>query len=219
MAGAKQSDLWVQCDKCSTWRRLPPKSDPNHPKSLPTRWYCRMNTWDLARADCSVPQEQYNAHPNARPPSDRARKIRVLVRRLKAMDRFEARPSNRSQFCVDRERYYGDVDWIRCSNPACGKWRAMLRSIDGQALRDKFPIWYCWMNSWDDARASCGAPQDNSHLRSYAEPVVIEDDQSEEQETPEPRQDDDYLDNSQIQGISSKGRIVRSRWNTRRRGR
>ena len=72
------------------------------------------------------------------------------------------------------------------------------------------------MNSWDDARASCGAPQDGTHLRSYAEPVVVEDDPPEEQETPELREDE-YLDNSQIQGISSKGRIVRSRWNTRRR--
>lgn len=37
-------------------------------------------------------------------------------------------------------RRYGEVDWIRCSNPNCGKWRACLRTMDGRALREKYPV-------------------------------------------------------------------------------
>ena len=37
---SKADDVWVCCDKCSKWRRLPGTTDP---KRLPRRWYCSMN--------------------------------------------------------------------------------------------------------------------------------------------------------------------------------
>ena len=45
---------WVQCEKCDKWRRLPSTIDSS---SLPEKWYCSMNTWDIALAKCSAKQE------------------------------------------------------------------------------------------------------------------------------------------------------------------
>eukprot|EP00639_Heterosigma_akashiwo_P007185 CAMPEP_0194559104 /NCGR_PEP_ID=MMETSP0292-20121207/771_1 /TAXON_ID=39354 /ORGANISM="Heterosigma akashiwo, Strain CCMP2393" /LENGTH=324 /DNA_ID=CAMNT_0039406923 /DNA_START=193 /DNA_END=1164 /DNA_ORIENTATION=- len=55
--GSKQppEDIWVACDKCAKWRRLPADTDPD---ALPARWFCRMNP-DRRRADCAVGEEVY----------------------------------------------------------------------------------------------------------------------------------------------------------------
>ncbi|TDH71767.1 hypothetical protein CCR75_001798 [Bremia lactucae] len=53
--GVKKTVLeWAQCEKCNKWRKL-----PQHIKSstLPDKWYCSMNHWDLSRAKCSIPEE------------------------------------------------------------------------------------------------------------------------------------------------------------------
>ncbi|CAM9341355.1 unnamed protein product, partial [Laminaria digitata] len=33
-------DVWVQCDTCKKWRRLPDFVDPDE---LPAKWHCEMN--------------------------------------------------------------------------------------------------------------------------------------------------------------------------------
>ena len=44
---------WVQCDRCSKWRVLPPAS--KHTLSL-AKWFCELNS-DLRFASCSVPEQ------------------------------------------------------------------------------------------------------------------------------------------------------------------
>ena len=171
------------------------------------------------------------------------------------------------------------MDWIRCCNPTCGKWRACLRTMDARVLRDMYPVWHCWMNTWDDARASCNAPQEGTVVRSLAEsrgasgkaergPVSSGDDRKEEldgdsidgeiiDDEEDEIEDVDFPDKDPgeysapsvrgsgvvkggtgnaaaadaaasasaandfgmpelvTQGISSKGRQIKSRWNTR----
>nr|CCA27889.1 conserved hypothetical protein [Albugo laibachii Nc14] len=56
--GIKKTVLeWAQCEKCNKWRKL-----PQHIKSstLPDKWFCSMNHWDVARASCRVPEEVDN---------------------------------------------------------------------------------------------------------------------------------------------------------------
>ena len=166
---------WVQCDQCSKWRKLPNKSHPMYPSDLPDSWTCSMNTWDK-NSSCSKPEDSFSVKEL----SSGAIKIRIWARRLKAADRYETKylrsrgsasgSSNGSAIVsggpgsVDRE--FGDVDWIRCSNPTCGKWRACLRSMDARLLKEMCPVWYCWMNSWDDTKSSCSAPQEGTAVRS-----------------------------------------------------
>eukprot|EP00898_Chlorokybus_atmophyticus_P006721 jgi/Chlat1/704/Chrsp104S01209 len=47
---------WVQCDRraCRKWRRLPPGLRASQ---LPSLWFCEMNDWNPAYADCAQPQE------------------------------------------------------------------------------------------------------------------------------------------------------------------
>lgn len=51
----KQEATWVQCDKCSKWRRLFGDN-----KKLPSRWYCSMNKTDSEHARCSAPEEMFD---------------------------------------------------------------------------------------------------------------------------------------------------------------
>ena len=80
---------------------------------------------------------------------------------------------------------FGAVDWLRCGNVNCGKWRACLRGMNGAAVMQKMRVcvgnapgkFYCWMNSWDEAHASCSAPQEGFSINSLAahemEPVLL----------------------------------------------
>ena len=45
---------WVQCSRCSKWRKLGIGVDAN---SLPEVWTCTMNDWDNVHNNCAVPQE------------------------------------------------------------------------------------------------------------------------------------------------------------------
>ena len=46
-------DRWVQCDRCSKWRRV----TDEHADISQEKWFCEMNTWDPARANCQAEEE------------------------------------------------------------------------------------------------------------------------------------------------------------------
>jgi len=57
------------------------------------------------------------------------------------------------------------IEWIRCSNPNCGKWRPLPLYMKSSAiLASCNNQWYCVLNSWDEAMASCGAPQETGYM-------------------------------------------------------
>eukprot|EP00545_Synedropsis_sp_CCMP1620_P007371 CAMPEP_0119015742 /NCGR_PEP_ID=MMETSP1176-20130426/11506_1 /TAXON_ID=265551 /ORGANISM="Synedropsis recta cf, Strain CCMP1620" /LENGTH=417 /DNA_ID=CAMNT_0006969057 /DNA_START=228 /DNA_END=1481 /DNA_ORIENTATION=+ len=156
---------WVECDKCKKWRRLRGVVDE---KKLPSKWYCSMNKNDIDRARCSAPEEEYETPNTPESAADaRIRKhLRVWVRRLESNENYEARQptmtrgKKRSAAPSAKEPY----EWVRCCNPSCGKWRAILRCMDAkQHVMDRTirGEWYCVMNTWDEKMASCAAPQEN----------------------------------------------------------
>ncbi len=157
---------WVECDKCKKWRRL--RGVVDHSK-LPKKWYCSMNRNDPERARCSAPEEEYDAPHTPESAADaRTRKhLRVWVRRIQCNEDYEknklptlTRSKKRSVALNSKEPH----EWIRCCNPSCGKWRAILRVMDAkQNVIDRTDDgeWYCVMNTWDEKTASCAAPQEN----------------------------------------------------------
>jgi hypothetical protein len=52
----KKVTQWVQCERrnCKKWRKVPGHIDM---ESLPEKWYCEMNTWDLDRATCDYHED------------------------------------------------------------------------------------------------------------------------------------------------------------------
>lgn len=56
------------------------------------------------------------------------------------------------------------VEWIQCSNPSCGKWRPLPPYMKSSAILESCNKWYCVLNSWDEAVASCGAPQETGYM-------------------------------------------------------
>mmetsp|Transcript_5654 Transcript_5654/g.12025 ORF Transcript_5654/g.12025 Transcript_5654/m.12025 type:complete len:246 (+) Transcript_5654:117-854(+) len=161
--GASNS-TWVECDKCKKWRRLRGVVDDS---KLPKKWYCTMNRNDPERARCSAPEEEYDAPPHESAADARTRKhLRVWVRRLQCNEQYESRlptltrGKKRSVASSSKEPH----EWIRCCNPSCGKWRAILRVMDAKQNvidRTSNGEWYCVMNTWDEKTASCAAPQEN----------------------------------------------------------
>jgi CW-type Zinc Finger len=159
------NSTWVECDKCKKWRRLRGVVDE---KKLPTKWYCSMNRNDPERARCSAPEEEYDTLQTPESAADsKARKhLRVWVRRLQCNEAYEARQptltrgKKRATASSSKDPY----EWVRCCNPSCGKWRAVLRIMDAKSNvidRTKDGEWYCVMNTWDEKTASCAAPQEN----------------------------------------------------------
>lgn len=152
--------VWVQCNTCDKWRSLPCTVDPS---SLPDIWTCNLNIYDPTRATCDAAEENYNKEEDVHAPQKAF--LRNWVRRLKCADRAE----NRLTASTRGKKRKTDVEWIRCSNPSCGKWRALTRNIDSSILLSKLhknrqfnegAAWYCSMNSWDESFASCSAPQE-----------------------------------------------------------
>jgi hypothetical protein len=156
---------WVECDKCKKWRRLRGVVDE---RKLPPKWYCSMNKNDPDRARCSAPEEEYDAAHTPESAADaRTRKhLRVWVRRLQCNEQYESRQptltrgKKRAVASSSKEPH----EWIRCCNPSCGKWRAVLRIMDAKQNvieRTTNGEWYCVLNTWDEKTASCAAPQEN----------------------------------------------------------
>jgi hypothetical protein len=109
-----------------------------------------MNKSDPDRARCSAPEEEYEATHTPESAADaRTRKhLRVWVRRLQTNEGFEARQptltrgKKRAVASSSKDPY----EWVRCCNPSCGKWRAVLRIMDAKSNvidRTLDGEWYC----------------------------------------------------------------------------
>ena len=174
----QSNSTWVECDKCKKWRRLRGVVDE---KKLPSRWYCSMNKNDPERARCSAPEEEYEAPHTPETAADaRTRKhLRVWVRRLQCNEAYEQRQptltrgKKRAVASSSKDPY----EWVRCCNPSCGKWRALLRMMDAKGNvmdRCRDGEFYCVQNVWDEKVASCAAPQENLPAIN-APPWVLQD--------------------------------------------
>lgn len=52
------ANSWVQCESCRKWRRVPWNVDP---EKLPELWECSLNYWDLDKASCDSPIDDFDA--------------------------------------------------------------------------------------------------------------------------------------------------------------
>lgn len=148
--------VWVQCDKCAKWRGLAPSTDA---KALPDIWMCDM----IPPLTCSDPEEPYEKEAAKKEDTDVQLRYfcRVWLKKLRCSDRAEAKLAP-STLTRGRRRQM-DIEWIRCCNRNCGKWRSLLRGMDaGEVLKrlkkrrwGEKPQWFCAMNTWDETLASC----------------------------------------------------------------
>jgi hypothetical protein len=153
---------WVQCDKCAKWRALPKETDL---KRLPDIWTCNL----FETLTCDTPEESFEKETKQVDTDVKLRYFfRIWLKKLRCSDRAEAKLAP-STLTRGRRRQM-DVEWIRCCNPQCGKWRSTLRGMDaGEALKRlkkkkwaQKTVWYCAMNTWDETLASCAVNIMNS---------------------------------------------------------
>jgi hypothetical protein len=155
--------VWVQCNNCDKWRSLPSTVNPD---ALPDIWTCDLNIYDPDRMSCDAPEESYYKGDDEQQHVQLKSFLRLWVKKLKTADRAETRMSTPAMTRGRKRKL--DVEWIRCCNPQCGKWRAVTRGIETANLLKRLNKnkrfgegqWFCAMNSWDETTASCGAPQE-----------------------------------------------------------
>jgi hypothetical protein len=155
--------VWVQCNTCDKWRSLPGTVNPD---TLPDIWTCDLNHYDPDRAACDAPEESYYKGDDEQQHVQLKSFLRLWVKKLRTADRAENRMSAPAMTRGRKRKL--DVEWIKCCNPQCGKWRAVTRGIETANLlkrlnkNKKFgeALWFCTMNSWDETTASCAAPQE-----------------------------------------------------------
>ncbi len=154
---------WVQCNSCDKWRSLPPEVDTS---KLPDIWVCSLNVYDPTKSFCDAVEESYKL-PVEEEHVQLKSFLKVWTKKLKNADRAENCLSS-SAVTRGRKRKL-DSEWIQCSSPSCGKWRAVSRGIESASLLRRLNKnrhfasegeWFCSMNSWDDTTASCAAPQE-----------------------------------------------------------
>lgn len=91
--------------------------------------------------------------------------FKYWVSRLNAMDEAEkklGRIRAGKNLRIDPNQ---KVEWIQCADPNCGKWRALPPYMKSSAILESCDNkWFCVLNSWDEAIASCGAPQETGYM-------------------------------------------------------
>ena len=146
---------WVCCDKCGKWRALP--GTTNMKRLEKRKWFCAMNP-DPKRNTCDAPEQDWNAKNL----SAEDRRVQGFlggwVKRLRKVDAAEQRLADLG-LTRPKKRRLDDVEYIQCCDPTCGKLRAVSSWIDGKALAARGE-WFCVMNNWDEAVASCAAPEE-----------------------------------------------------------
>lgn len=91
--------------------------------------------------------------------------FKYWVTRLNAMNEAEkklgrSRAGKNTRVDPDQK-----VEWIQCSSPSCGKWRPLPSCMKSSAILESCNNkWFCVLNSWDEAHASCGAAQETGYM-------------------------------------------------------
>ena len=91
--------------------------------------------------------------------------FKYWVTRLNAMNEAEkklgrSRAGKNTRVDPDQK-----VEWIQCSSPSCGKWRPLPSYMKSSAILESCNNkWFCVLNSWDEAHASCGAAQETGYM-------------------------------------------------------
>lgn len=152
-------EQWVQCDKCTKWRKVAADVDP---EELPTVWYCSMNTWNPQVARCGARQEKSQEKSSAgedfvppggrgkyirKPNNDRAEQLMTPTATPNAPPLIPGMPVKKV------------TQWVQCERKNCQKWRKVGAQIDMELLPEK---WFCEMNTWDYDRATCDAPEEDA---------------------------------------------------------
>eukprot|EP00808_Paulinella_micropora_P030558 g46593.t1 len=159
--------LWVLCDRCQNWRRLP---DEYRLDCLPKKWFCEMNP-DSARSTCHVPQEP---------------ELNKIMRYTDDFCSICLQPANAKygviygcrggcmrafhETCVDlkRGRSGVDLDWF-CGNCIEDSHSCFECHLPGRVTED---LWKCPALCGHFFHPSC--LQNSGH--SHRAPKVVEDD-------------------------------------------
>jgi hypothetical protein len=144
---------WVQCNKCSKWRKVPSSIG----SELPDVWYCSMNTWAPEYSKCSSKEEE-----DEKVSSDERGSKKAMSAAAAGRGKY-ARGSGRKGEADNTTLAPGKtvvkkIQWVQCERKNCKKWRKIPIEVDLAKLPDQ---WFCEMNVWDPERAACDLAEDS----------------------------------------------------------
>ncbi|OQR84250.1 hypothetical protein ACHHYP_13676 [Achlya hypogyna] len=167
---------WVQCDNvnCGKWRVVSQAIDE---ASLPSKWFCHLNTWapELAYCHAENPPEIESVFNKkavkAKRPKDATRSPRPAPPVVAEVPKPPELPEDVTTpaaptppAAAGAKAALGDkkqkvkkavLEWAQCEK--CNKWRKLPHHVKSSTLPDK---WYCSMNHWNIALASCSVPEE-----------------------------------------------------------
>ncbi|KAF0686797.1 Aste57867_21419 [Aphanomyces stellatus] len=169
---------WVQCESvaCGKWRVVPPTIDI---ASLPIKWYCSLNTWAPELATCAaenpsdvvslLQHKSGGAKPSKpTPPANAATSTRSGKASPRGLNVPIPTVTDIAHGDVDSPLGKGGnkkkspekavLEWAQCEK--CNKWRKLPAHVKSANLPDK---WFCSMNHWNPAVASCSVPEETDH--------------------------------------------------------
>ena len=151
---------WVQCNKCSKWRKVPADIGD----ALPDVWHCTMNTWAPAYAKCSVKEEGDEKVDEGKAVKDKkttstgpGRGRYVRVNRKSEMEASNIAQATATALAAGKT-VVKKIQWVQCERKNCKKWRKIPIEVNLESLPE---LWYCEMNRWDPERASCEIAEDS----------------------------------------------------------
>ena len=172
---------WVQCERCKEWFVLPSSINP---ATLPDHWYCEMKTWGSKNSKCCPPdKDAKRTSKPAQVQSNGKKRNRAAADKNARSNHNQRRAKNQVQSSRPRisnimtNGSVGEVPskanprsswkWVMCET--CNQWRKVPPEVDLEKLPEK---WYCSMNKWDPARASCSAPQEADETQTQGVKTV-----------------------------------------------
>ena len=153
------STNWVQCNKCTKWRKVPLSVDVD---SLPDIWFCENNSWNFSVARCSAKQEEDDTGGDL-PIASVAATTTQKEKKPKTSNRVAGNSSfsiGQNSHPISGQNVVNNINWVRCEKRDCKKWRKVPGNIDVSKFPEK---WYCYMNSWNQDLATCDAPEESDN--------------------------------------------------------
>ena len=129
-------EQWVQCDKCSKWRKVAPGIDPD---DLPKTWYCSMNTWNPQFSRCSARQEKSQDKYGSSTEDLAIAAGRKHARKPGSAVTASTPASSGVPAPIPNVPVKKVTQWVQCERKNCQKWRKVPAHIDMETMPEK---WY-----------------------------------------------------------------------------
>lgn len=159
---------WVQCERrnCKKWRKVPATIDID---SLPEKWYCEMNSWDMDSATCDAPEASDSENEQSSSALSRQQLILANSKGANALSyrRIIFGTDGRIRVCFSdkNKNGYGIFSYSEAHKPSndADDYTAPTRRVG-----------YWWSGAYDESAGAAAAAQSSGRVSGRKEALAVE---------------------------------------------